>query len=168
MRETWKRIHPAHEVSDRGRVRRYLAGPGAQAGKILRPSPIGHGYLRVVFSYNGERKDHLVHLLVAAAFLGPCPRGHEVNHKDGRKYNCRLTNLEYVTPEKNTEHAIRLGLKARGSRHGRAKLNEPVVSMIKKALKHSSVSSVARIYGVGRAAISKIKNGRTWTHVEVW
>lgn len=168
VRETWKKIHPAYEVSDQGRVRRYLVGSGAQAGRVLKPSPIGHGYLHVVFSYNGEREDRFVHLLVAEAFIGPCPAGYEVNHKDGNKSNCRLKNLEYVTPAENTEHAMRLGLKARGSRHGRSKLNELAVSMIKKALKHSSVSSVARMYKIGRAAISKIKNGRTWAHVEGW
>lgn len=38
-----------------------------------------------------------IHVLVALAFLGPCPKGCVVHHKDGNRRNSKLSNLEYVT-----------------------------------------------------------------------
>ena len=51
-----------------------------------------------------------VHAIVAELFLGPCPQGLEVNHKDGRKTNNVVTNLEYVTHQENMRHARGLAL----------------------------------------------------------
>jgi hypothetical protein len=50
-------------------------------------------------------KDHYAHVLVAAAWLGPRPDGHVVNHKDERRDNNSLTNLEYVTKSQNGTHS---------------------------------------------------------------
>ncbi len=58
-------------------------------------------YLSVHFIGNAVN----VHVLVAAAWIGPRPVGMHVNHKDGRKTNCRPSNLEYVTPSENQLHA---------------------------------------------------------------
>lgn len=46
-----------------------------------------------------------VHQLVAAAFIGPKPKGKEVNHKDGNKKNNRADNLEYCTRSENILHS---------------------------------------------------------------
>lgn len=40
------------------------------------------------------------------AFVGPCPKGKEVNHKDGKLDNNRRTNLEYITHKRNMLHAV--------------------------------------------------------------
>ena len=34
--------------------------------------------------------------MVACTFIGPCPPGHQLIHKDGQKDNCTAGNLEYV------------------------------------------------------------------------
>lgn len=49
--------------------------------------------------YNG--KPIGVHRLVAAMYIGPCPDGMEVNHKDRNKHNNHYSNLEYVTHADN-------------------------------------------------------------------
>jgi hypothetical protein len=46
-----------------------------------------------------------VHKLIAEAWYGPCPAGHEVDHQNQRRTDNRPANLEYVTPPLNNERA---------------------------------------------------------------
>lgn len=66
------------------------------------------GYCQVAVGY--PQKMQLIHVLVTVAFLGDCPNGKEVNHKNGDKSDNRLTNLEYVTHSENMKHAFASGL----------------------------------------------------------
>lgn len=51
-----------------------------------------------------------IHVALAKVFI-PNPEDKEiVNHKDGDKSNNELSNLEWVTPSENTQHALKLGL----------------------------------------------------------
>lgn len=63
---------------------------------------------------NGSHQKFRVNRLVLEAFVGPCPDGHESNHKDGIKSNNDSENLEWVTHSENVQHAYRLGLKRCG------------------------------------------------------
>src|SRR5208282_653537 len=72
------------------------------SGRILRP---GHDrrrkYLTVALSRNGDVKTHYVHDPVAAAFIGPKPKDHEVRHgRKGSGVNW-ATNLCYGTSNDN-------------------------------------------------------------------
>jgi hypothetical protein len=85
----WKKIEGGYEVSDQGEVRN-------SRGWILKPETVC-GYHRV----NLFRKHVLVHRLVAAAFLGPCPEGKEVDHKNNIRTDNRVENLQYLTRSEN-------------------------------------------------------------------
>ena len=93
--ERWRPIpgHPGHEVSDLGRVR--------HGRHILAASPGWDGYPRVAIRQGRIKTSVAVHLLVARAWLGPCPRGHEVDHVRGDKADARASELEYVTHAEN-------------------------------------------------------------------
>jgi len=51
----------------------------------------------VTLSSDGFQKKYTVHNLVADAFLGECPAGHEIRHRDGDSTHNELSNLEYIT-----------------------------------------------------------------------
>jgi hypothetical protein len=88
----WKKIEgcPNYEVSDQGEVRN-------SRGWILKPGIKHRGYHEI--SLAGKQVS--VHRLVAAAFIGPCPEGKEVDHKNNIRTDNRLENLQYLTGSEN-------------------------------------------------------------------
>ena len=103
MTERWLPVenYPRYEVSDFGNVRNILTG------RIMKSSIDKHGYLTIKLYPN--RKTFRTHLLVARAFLGPCPVGQECRHWDGNKANPALLNLLYGTRRENRLDAYRHG-----------------------------------------------------------
>lgn len=111
MSEQWKECCEGfYEVSDWGRVRRAKPGARTKVGRLLKTPVSSHGYATAHCYFSGKARGKYVHRLVAEAFIGPCPPGKQVNHKDGVKTNNNAANLEYVTPKDNTAHARRTGL----------------------------------------------------------
>jgi len=82
-----------YKISKNGKVKRQ--------GKILSNVLSGDGYLRVNLFKNGKGKVGKIHRLVIHAFVGPCPKGKEVLHKNGNKLDNRLSNLKYGTSSEN-------------------------------------------------------------------
>lgn len=167
MTEEWRTVAvaPSYEVSSEGRVRRIAWARNSGGGRVLRPSP-RRGYPSVDLCEQGKKRTYSVHRLVAAAFLGPCPEGMEVNHIDGCKTNARASNLEYVTSAANQRHAYRAGLQsAAGERNGQAKLTQAQVDEIRSigAYPRGSYARLGREYGVHGATIRDIVFGRTWS-----
>jgi hypothetical protein len=68
-----------------------------------------NGYLSVKL---GAGPHFAIHRLVLLAFVGPSDL--QTNHKNGRKTDNRLINLEYCTPRENNVHTIEV----LGLRHG--------------------------------------------------
>lgn len=165
--EEWRAVvgwEGLYEVSNLARVRRVAGGVGASPGRVLRPHPIYSGYLHVSLTRANRSKLLYVHVLVARAFLGPCPPGHEVNHCDSNRANCVLTNLEYLTHVENMQHATTVGLMAKGERHVRARLNESAVREIRRSSR--SNAQLAQTYGVSAGVVSAVRCGRSWKHVQ--
>lgn len=101
--EVWAKIegYPNYEVSSFGNVRR--------GGKILKLKD--RRYLSVsLYSKGVSVKFPLVHRLVAKAFIPNPDNKPQVNHIDGNRHNNHISNLEWVTPLENTQHAIKNGL----------------------------------------------------------
>lgn len=122
--EEWKKVLDGfYEVSNLGNVRRSAPGENTFAGRLKKASLSGNGYLIFGAFVNGKRKNVLVHRAVAEAFIGPCPKGVQVNHKDGIKTNNHKSNLEYMTISENQKHALMMGLsklpseRSRGNKH---------------------------------------------------
>ncbi len=139
-----------YEVSDLGRVRRseppWKDGK-THVGKIMRLQTVT-GYWKVHLRDGGRNKQCLVHRLVAEAFLGPCPEGMQVNHKDRNRTNATVNNLEYVTPKQNA---------VRGSDVGGAKLTEEKVLALRE-----EAQALLDKYGISKGTLYNVLTGRTW------
>ena len=164
-----------YEVSNHGKIRRPLdfvpTGSGSHttcAGHVLKNTRNSHGYLVVGPSVKGAQKLILVHQLVAAAFLGPCPEGMQINHIDCNKMNNRAENLEYVTQLENVRHAVANGRVGGvpGERHVNAKLTRFQVRIIKRLFGYVSQVYISKLFGVDPSTVSDIYTKRTWRCVE--
>lgn len=155
-----------YEISSLGRVRRSSAYGRAKVGRILKLSSTKKRRLVVIMSAGGRLFPKDVSRMVAAAFLGPCPDGLEVNHIDGDCTNNEATNLEYCTHTENIRHAFRMGLyknRPVGSRHYRAKLTDDQVQIIRTS--QESARSLARTFGMDHKTILQIRRGESWKHL---
>ena len=169
--EEWKLISdfPDYMISDLGRVMRITQSKGtSQAitypGKILKAHKNGPGYLFVGLVKDGKSHLKEIHKLVTEAFLGPCPKGKEVNHKDGIRKHNELDNLEYLTRSENQRHAYNIGLRARGSEHWSAKLIESdIFEIIRMRKQGISQYRIADRFNVSRESIRDILLGRNWS-----
>ena len=99
--ERWKDIfgyEGVYQVSDLGRVRSKHSGEW----KVLKLQKSSNGYLFIKMHKDGKGKLHLVHRLVAQAFI---PNDNifntEVNHIDMDRQNDRMNNLEWCDRQYN-------------------------------------------------------------------
>lgn len=171
MREVWRPTFiTKYEVSNLGNVRRI------DSGRVLKYHDTGKGYFRVcLFAGRGQCHWVMVHVLVARAFIGPCPPGKEVNHKDGNKGNCRARNLEYKTHKKNMEHAVVNGLTARGNRHRASthpdsynrKYSDAVIRRVRREYAKGGFRQVdvGERYGISKSMMSLIIRNEIYKHV---
>lgn len=112
-----------YEVSDWGRVRsvdRTIVDSIGRSrfwpGKVLSFKPHPGGRPVVGLTRGGRSKTALVHTLVAAAFIGPRPKGSEVRHwPDPDPTNNRPSNLQYGTKSENMLDSVEHGTHAHAS-----------------------------------------------------
>ena len=141
MTERWRAIpgyEGRYEVSDHGQVRsiqridRDIHGrPYGVFGGILNVSTDRKGYPRFILRKDGKIKSWAVHRAVVLAFgpPQPSPEARYINHIDANRENNHISNLEWCTPQENTQHAQRLGrLLTPPTKYGREHPNaRPVV-----------------------------------------
>lgn len=114
MKEIWipvKDYEGLYEVSNLGNVRSLGNGNSNNSEyhkiRVLKPYVCTNGYLGVVLCKNKQKKKHLVHRLVAEAFIPNWFDDQEVNHIDEDKINNRVENLEWCDHKFNCNYGTR-------------------------------------------------------------
>lgn len=100
--EIWKHVvgfEYFYEVSNTGYIRSY------RTKQVLKTYNINSGYKCIKFTVNRVRSSHLIHRLVAIAFIENEHDKATVNHKDTNKQNNHKDNLEWNTYSENCLHA---------------------------------------------------------------
>lgn len=165
--EEWRAVkgfEGIYEVSNRGRVRSLDRedSAGRQRSGVVLSGYIDKrkGYCRVGLCKNAVPSMHLVHILVATAFLGECPEGFEVAHKDHCGSNNYVENLEYVTHAENMRQSAAL------ARLGHLSIDE--VQDIREILTENpraSISEIADILSVSRELVYGVARATLYKHV---
>jgi NUMOD4 motif-containing protein/HNH endonuclease len=182
--ESWKAIpgyELLYEASDQGRIKS-LAGWRWRKDRVLKPHTKSNGYQSVQLTRNGVGKSFYIHRLILLTFAGPCPAEYECNHRNGRKDDNRLENLEYLTRSENVLHSIyvlqnsparpRTGPrspnhKQQGETHTKAKLTAADVLSIRETYLRGGISmrQLAQQYGVDGKAICDVVHRKSWKNV---
>lgn len=151
----WARALSNWMASSLGRVK-------TDSGHITHGTLAKAGYYVMCFCSGSSSSFLLVHRLVAATFLGqPSLAGLQVNHLDGQRGNNAVSNLEYVTPAENVQHAH--------ARRTGGKLQRP--NQWKRLLgrelpqaagwrEFESIAAASMHTGIHQASISRVCHGR--------
>ncbi|SDU70588.1 NUMOD4 domain-containing protein [Gordonia westfalica] len=106
--EEWRAIPGyagVYEASNLGRIRsldRTMVSTNGRTthrtGQLISPARDSAGHLVVsLYGRDHSKRSARVHRLVLAAFIGPCPAGHEALHRNSRADDNRLVNLTWGT-----------------------------------------------------------------------
>ena len=143
------------EVSNRGEVRKVATG------SLVKLTATSAGYLCCGVACDGQRRTRRVNIMMAEAFIGPRPDGHEVGFIDGIKTNLHLSNIHYGTAKELAEFRL-----ANGFKQPSAKLTaEQVLEMRRKIASRVRFETIAAEYGVSYGTVKKVSCRSTWAHI---
>lgn len=155
--EIWKEIDEHYHVSNFGRVKSFKKGKQI----ILKPQLRGL-YLSVTLCIGGKKKSNYLHILAAQSFIPNPDNKPEVNHEDGHKFNCHVSNLYWSTSTENKRHAVRTGLQKSGVDSYQAKIQSDAdIIYIRDNPDNLTQKQLAEKFGVKQVTISAIQIGKT-------
>lgn len=168
--EEWKTVKikgekTKYQVSNLGQVRNTKRN-----NKILATTNDRYGYTQICLSHKNKKYVKTMHRLVAETFIDNPKNLPEVNHKDGKKYNNSIYNLEWVTTKENIIHAYKSGLHdnvAIGEKHGQNKYKEKMIHKVCKYLEENklSLNEISEKTGIKKSTIHDIIAKKYWRHI---
>lgn len=168
--EIWKDIpgfEGQYQASSLGRIRsldRYVSQKSRNGveysrflqGQLLSITPGPRAYASVKL---GKAGPHVVHRLVAHAFLGPQKNGMDVRHINGNARDNRLVNLCYGTRSENNRDIYSCGRKS-------GKLTPKQALEIRKRRELGEPrSTLAKAFGVSKTTVCRIEKRRSFVWI---
>lgn len=176
--ETWLPVvgmEGFFEVSDLGRIRtverevRFVSKKGNESWRtkkahIVKTQVLNSGYDLAHLSVNEVRKAKTVHSVVAAAFIGPRPKGLDVCHNNGSKRDNRAVNLRYDTRSAN--HLDRISHGTIYGPEGSHKLTASIAEFIRSTNDGTPEfrQRAALVFGVTEKAIYRVLRRVSWKY----
>jgi len=162
-----------YAVTSDGRVWSHPKGTNSREGNWMSLDCYGR-YPVVCLTKLGQAKRHLVHRLVAGAFISNPNERSQVNHINGIRTDNQVENLEWVTASENRLHAWREGLQtatalhkdsARKAGYRRRLFSMDQASDIRESYKAKELNQyeLADKYGTSQAVINGIILHKTYT-----
>ena len=162
-----------YSVTSDGRVWSHPKGTNTKNGRWLSLDNSGR-YPVVGLMKDGKKKRHLVHRLVAQAYVSNSNNLPQVNHINGNRNDNRAENLEWVTSSENRIHAWNTGLQvatedhkasARKAGYGRRLLSMEQAKDIRAAYASGDINQyeLAAQYSTSQAVINGIVLNKTYT-----
>lgn len=129
MKELWRPVpnFEAHyHVSNLGRFKSLGGRKGNWKEKILKLKVMHDGYLYVRMNLEDGQRFKNAHRIIANVFIPNPENKKEVNHKNLKKDDNRVENLEWVTPKENQKHAVLMHGQWRKGTNGGAYSKYPI------------------------------------------
>lgn len=183
IKEEWKDVigyEDLYKISNKGEIIRKPFSKVDKLGSLrtynekkITPSVNSSGYKKVILRKNGVGENKYLHRLLAIHFI-PNPNNFpDVNHKDGNKLNCNLSNLEWCTISENTHHAFNNNLRYITGYNrtivgnNMRRFSEDDVYEIKQYYKDGwTQKEIADYMGCYDSTINNIVNGKTYNTPE--
>jgi len=147
------------------RIARNNCTPHTKAARLVKLKSMGGYRWLSSMDSRGVCVTAAQHRVIWEAFVGPIPEGYQINHKDFDKANNRFSNLELLTPQQNTQHALQAGRKE--IKHGdacyRTKITDAQLLDLRERYFRGEVKLVeeAAKYGMKPRSLSPILSGRS-------
>lgn len=111
-----------------------------------------------------------LHRLVWSYFKGiPDDENYQINHLDGDKHNCKLSNLELTDNSGNVKHALANGLiiPIKGQQKPNSKFKDKTVAILRKkfATRKINISYITEKYTVSGTTVVSMLTGKTYKHI---
>lgn len=143
------------------------------SGKEIAKTSSSKGYRKLSWQDPKTKKIRQIqlHRLVWAFFKGiPEDQELQLNHKDGIKPNCRLSNLELTNNSGNAKHAVDTGLRVdpRGELRPNSKFLDSEVKRLRKYFSQYDLShhDMAEDLSVHPLTLFSMLRGDTYDHVK--
>lgn len=130
--------------------------------------PTGYGLFKIGSRTDESVRTERAHRVAYQLVHGPIPDGLHVLHRCDNRACCNPTHLFLGTNSENVADRVRKGRSSKGERQADAKLTSEKVRDARAihAEGRSTVSAIARQFGVSHVTMWKAVHGQTWRHVQ--
>lgn len=156
--EVWISIkdYPNYQISNLGNVKSLITN------KVLLTQIDKYGYNNIIIN----KKYFFIHRLIAIHFIDNPLNKPQVNHINGIKNDNKIENLEWVTSKENINHSYKKKLHPTCEKHGRSKLSNNDVLLIRELLQNKvNQKFIADNFNISQVSVWKIKKRKTYNNL---